>query len=83
MRSMNRIRNGVYPKVLKRGLGKGGINDITCTQDGALLAVASKIGIWIYDFQTGEELALLTGHTGHINSISFSSGWQNPCQWES
>ena len=60
------------PEGAKARLGKGGINDITCSQDGALLAVASKIGIWIYDFQTGEELALLTGHTGHINSISFS-----------
>ena len=60
------------PEGAKARLGKGGINDITCSQDATLLAVASKIGIWIYDFQTGEELALLTGHTGHINSISFS-----------
>ncbi len=47
------------PEGAKARLGKGVINDITCTQDGALLAVASTIGIWIYDFQTGEELALL------------------------
>ena len=60
------------PEGAKARLGKGGINDITCSEDGALLAVASQIGIWIYDFQTGEELALLTEHTGHINSISFS-----------
>ena len=61
------------PEGAKARLGKGGINDITCSEDGALLAVASQIGIWIYDFQTGEELALITGHTGRrINSISFS-----------
>ena len=60
------------PKGAKARLGKGGINDITCSQDGALFAVASKIGIWIYDIQTSEELALLTGHTGRINSISLS-----------
>ena len=60
------------PEGAKARLGKGGINDITCSQDGALLAVASQIGIWIYDFQTGEELALITGHTGRINSISLS-----------
>ena len=60
------------PEGAKARLGKGGINDITCSQDGALLAVASKIGIWIYDVQTGEELALLTGHTGAISSMSFS-----------
>ena len=52
------------PEGAKARLGKGGINDITCTQDGALLAVASQIGIWIYDVETSEELALLTGHTG-------------------
>ncbi len=60
------------PEGAKGRLGKGGINDITCSQDGALLAVADKIGIWIYDVQTSEELALLTGHTERINSISFS-----------
>ncbi len=60
------------PEGAKARLGKGGINDITCSPDGALLAVASKIGIWIYDVQTSEELALLTGHTGSINSVVFS-----------
>ena len=60
------------PEGAKARLGKGGINDITCSQDGALFAVASQISIWIYDVQTSEELALLTGHTGRINSISFS-----------
>ena len=60
------------PEGAKARLGKGGINDITCSQDGALFAVASKIGIWIYDVQTSKELALLTGHKGRINSISFS-----------
>ncbi len=56
------------PEGAKARLGKGGISDITCTQDGALLAVASNLGIWIYDFQTGEELALLTEHTGLASS---------------
>lgn len=60
------------PDGAKARLGKGGINDITCTSDGTLLAVASKIGIWIYDIQTSEELALLTGHTGRVSRISFS-----------
>ncbi len=60
------------PEGAKARLGKGGINDITCTQDGTLLAVASKIGIWIYDIQTGEELTLLTEHTENINTVIFS-----------
>ena len=34
--------------------------------------MASFIGIWIYDAQTGEELDLLTGHTAPVRSVSFS-----------
>ena len=60
------------PEGAKARLGKGGINDITCSPDGALLTVASKIGIWIYDVQTSDELALLTGHTGSVDRIAFS-----------
>ena len=60
------------PDGAKARLGKGGINDITCTSDGALLAVASQIGIWIYDIQTREALALLTGHTGAVDRVAFS-----------
>ena len=53
-------------------LGKGSINEIEYSPDGSKLAVASSIGIWIYDAQTGEELNLLTGHTGLVTSVSFS-----------
>ena len=60
------------PEGAKARLGKGKRNDMTCTQDGALLALADTIGIWIYDFQTGEELALLTGHIGAVNRVAFS-----------
>ena len=60
------------PEGAKARLGKSGINDITCSSDGALLAVASQIGIWIYDVQTSEALALLTGHTGAVDRIAFS-----------
>ena len=60
------------PEGAKARLFKGKINDITCTQDGALLAVASQIGIWIYDVQTSEALALLTGHNGSVERIAFS-----------
>ena len=60
------------PDGAKARLGKGGINDITCSSDGALLAVASQIGIWIYDIQTSEAFALLTGHTGTVKSVAFS-----------
>ena len=53
-------------------LGKGWINEIAYSPDGSRLAVASRIGIWLYDTHTGAEVALLTGHTDHSWSVSFS-----------
>ena len=60
------------PEGVKVRLGKGLINEIAYSPDGNRLAVASSIGIWIYDAHTGEELALLTGHTRNVRSIAFS-----------
>ena len=60
------------PEGVKVRLGKGGINEIAYSPDGAKLAVASAIGIWIYRTQTGEELDLYTGHTGEVLGVSFS-----------
>lgn len=53
-------------------LGKGFINEIRFSPDGDWLAVASAIGIWIYNTNTGEELDLSTWHTSIITSICFS-----------
>lgn len=40
--------------------------------DGKELAVASNKGIWIYDAQTGAEVALLSGHNGDVMAIAYS-----------
>ena len=40
--------------------------------DGTRLAVASSIGVWLYDTETHQELALLTGHTAGVTGVSFS-----------
>lgn len=61
------------PPGAKARLGKGKINAVKYFPDGSKLAVATAIGIWIYDVHTGEELDLLTGHTGQIYSVAFSS----------
>ena len=53
-------------------MGKGHINELAYSPDGTLLAVASSIGIWLYDVQTYQELALLMGHTGVVTSVAFS-----------
>lgn len=60
------------PEGTKRRVGKGKINDVKYSPDGNQRAVASSIGIWIYDTHTGEELAFLTGHTGSVLSIAYS-----------
>ena len=53
-------------------VGKGSIHELKYSPDGTRLAVASSIGIWLYDTRTHEEAALLTGHTGEVNSVAFS-----------
>ena len=61
------------PEGGKARLGKGWISgDIAYSQDSTRLAVASSIGIWIYDAKTYTEIALLTGHTARVNAVAFS-----------
>jgi WD40 repeat protein len=50
-------------------IGKGRINDIQYSPDGTRLAVASSIGIWLYDTATYQEVALVTGY---VDSVAFS-----------
>ena len=61
------------PEGAKARLGKGRISGtVAYSPDGTKLAVASSIGVWIYDAQTGEELDLLSGHTFWVSSVAFS-----------
>ena len=60
------------PDGAKVRLGKGRISEIQYSPDGTQLAVASSIGIWLYDTATHQETALLVGHTGWIWSVAFS-----------
>ena len=54
-------------------LGKGRLTEIQYSPDGTRLAVASTIGIWLYDTTTNREAALLTGHTARVVSVAFST----------
>ena len=65
------------PEGATRRIGKGKIYEIKYSPDGNLLAVASSIGIWLYDAETDKELDLLTGHTSVVFSSVFLAGWQN------
>ena len=40
-------------------LGKGRIRNIKYSPDGTRLTVASSVGIWLYDTETYQEVALL------------------------
>ncbi len=60
------------PKGATMRLGKGSIDDIKYSPDGELLAVASSIGIWIYDAHTGDELNFISEHKGPVQYVSFS-----------
>ena len=60
------------PDGAKARLGKGWISDIAYSPDGTRLAVASSIGIWIYDTGTLAEVKLLTGHTSYVNALAYS-----------
>ena len=57
-------------------LGKGRISEgdkaVAFSPNGQFLAVASSIGIWIYDERTLRELGLLTGHANTVHSVVFS-----------
>ena len=60
------------PEGARARLGKGTVNGITYSPDGARIAVETTIGIWLYDAETFKEEALLIGHPGWVTSVAFS-----------
>ena len=61
------------PENAKYRIGVGRPIDVAYSPDGSMLAVASTIGIWIYDSNTYEPKTLLRGHTGSVLVVEFSS----------
>ena len=61
------------PDGAKARLSKGWILNFAYSPDGTRIAVGTSIGIWLYDADTGAELALLTGHTNWVWCVAFSS----------
>lgn len=60
------------PEGAKARLGKGSINDIKFSPDGTRFAVATTIGVWMYDAKTGTEISLFKGDRQDIKSVAFS-----------
>ena len=56
----------------KMRLGKGAINDVKFSRDGGLLAVATNIGVWLYDAHVGAEILLLNENPKNIETVAFS-----------
>ncbi len=51
------------PEGAKRKFGKGRITDIQLSPDSTRIAIADTGGIWLYDVDSGDEIARLTEHT--------------------
>ncbi len=69
--AQNNFKNYLPEGAIAR-FGKGFAFDFEYSPDGTRLAVASTIGVWLYDTQTHEELHFLTGHTEYVNTVDFS-----------
>ena len=53
-------------------LGKGRINDMQYSPNGSILAVATTVGIWIYDTDTYTEQTLLSTRNQGIKKLYFN-----------
>ena len=60
------------PDGAKARIGKGVFTDMQLSPDGTRLAIASSAGIWLYDVNTGAEIALITENTDLIGLVAFS-----------
>lgn len=55
-------------------LGKGGVTDAAVSPNGNLIAIASHIGVWLYDGHTGNFSSLIAvEETGIISAVAFST----------
>ena len=64
------------PEGAKARLGKGKITEIQYSPDGKILAVATAIGIWLYDTTTYQEISLLIEHNSAVSDIEFNPNGQ-------
>ncbi|MCG9128057.1 hypothetical protein JT359_10700 [Candidatus Poribacteria bacterium] len=63
---------GYVPDDAKKRFGKGYIFDFDYSPDGTEFAVASSIGIWIYDAETREVVKLLSVKTDFLKTVKYS-----------
>ena len=59
------------PEEVKARLGKGAINQTQYSPDSTRFAVATSIGIWLYNVRTGKELNLFPKKPVSFTSVAF------------
>ena len=66
-------------------LGRGAIADLAFSPDGESLAVATRIGLWIYELPTMKPIVLWETEKGMVSTISFSPNgqWVASSNWDS
>ena len=69
--AQNYTRIGLPEGAIAR-FGKGYVNDVKYSPDGTRLAVATSIGVWLYDTSTDTELDLLSEEPDYVETIAFS-----------
>ncbi len=69
--AQNYTRIGLPEGAIAR-FGKGYVNDVKYSPDGTRLAVATSIGVWLYDTSTDAELNLLSEVPDYVETIAFS-----------
>ena len=74
------LHNGNYRQVRQARFGKGWVRDIEFSPFSDQLAVATTIGVWIYDVRTGEEQVLFSGIMGGANAVSYSPRRIHTCR---
>lgn len=60
------------PEGAKLRIGRGRVADIKFSPDGQRLAVATSVGIWLYDTETYTPCNLIAADRGGITAIAFS-----------
>ena len=69
--AQNYVKWGIPENAALR-LGKGQIYDLKHSPNGNLIAVASSIGVWLYDAHSGKEIGLLQKPGYEVHSVAFS-----------
>ncbi len=65
------LPDGAMIRLGKGHMGKGD-RAVAFSPDGQRLAVASGIGVWLYDVGIARERALFVGHRDEVTSVAFS-----------